>query len=507
MKQVEVVAAIIHDAECRIFATQRGYGDWKDYWEFPGGKIEPGESPEEALKREIWEELETRVVVERFMQTIEYDYPDFHLTMHCYWCRIERGSLTLKEHESAVWLKLDELDGLSWLPADKEILGALTTESLQKEQNKVCDVNKESQDQEKWQWQEPGTAWKGVGIYHITLTIPDRQPLLGNLDIPDNDPSKAKVVRTALGNALVNCLLSIPTCHPEVQVFHFCLMPDHLHAVLYVRHTMSKGIGSLVRGFWQAAKKLGRAWSATSFATSSSVTPNVIRGKSQEADEQGKSLRENTKQLENLAAGLRERMGDEAYYRLMPVFTEMPFIRPMWRRIQLQNTIRYIDMNPQRLATKRIKPGFFRVQREIVIGRRTYDGVGNTKLLMAEHFEVVHVRRKMVEKAKSGNDSPLRDYMNSCILKARKGMVMVSPFISPHEKQVMQVLLHEQLPFILLTNNGFSDYYKPADAIFDACASGHVLILSPWQFDANKRHINREECVALNQMAEEITSL
>ena len=571
MKQIEVVAAIIHNAECCIFATQRGYGDWKDYWEFPGGKKEPGESPEEALKREIWEELETRVVVERFMQTIEYDYPDFHLTMHCYWCRIERGILTLKEHKSALWLKPDELDGLGWLPADQEIvakisrkpdgstpryanrgqrwtkedvellwdlfcnkvtidelamifgrsriaisyqlrkternLGTLTLEALKKEHNKVFGVNRESRDQEKWQWQEPGTAWKGVGLYHITLTIPDRQPLLGNLDIPDDDPSKAKVVRTALGNALVNCLLSIPTCHPEVQVLHFCLMPDHLHAVLYVRHTMSKGIGSLVRGFWQAAKKLGRAWSATSFATSSSVTPNAIRGKSQEADEQGKSLRENTKQLENLAAGLRERMGDEAYYRLMPVFTEMPFIRPMWRRIQLQNTIRYIDMNPQRLATKRLKPGFFRVQREMVIGGRTYDGVGNTKLLMAEHFEVVHVRRKMVEKAKSGNDSPLRDYMNSCILKARKGMVMVSPFISPHEKQVMQVLLHEQLPFILLTNNGFSDYYKPADAIFDACASGHVLILSPWQFDANKRHINREECVALNQMAEEITSL
>lgn len=382
-------------------------------------------------------------------------------------------------------------------------LGALTTESLQKEHNKVCDVNKESQNQEKWQWQEPGTAWKGVGLYHITLTIPDRQPLLGNLDIPDNDPSKAIVVRTALGNALVNCLLSIPTHHPEVQVLHFCLMPDHLHAVLYVRHTMPKGIGSLVRGFWQAAKKLGRA----SFATSSSVPPNAIREKYQEADEQRKSLRENTKQLENLAAGLREQMGDEAYYRLMPVFTEMPFIRPMWRRIQLQNTIRYIDMNPQRLATKRIKPGFFRVQREIVIGRRTYDGVGNTKLLMAEHFEVVHVRRKMVEEAKNGNDSPLRDYMNSCILMARKGTVMVSPFISPYEKQVMQVLLHEQLPFILLTNNGFSDYYKPTDAVFDACASGHVLILSPWPFDAGKRHINREECVALNQMAEEITSI
>lgn len=105
-------------------------------------------------------------------------------------------------------------------------------------------------EQEKWQWQEPGTTWKGVGLYHITLTVTSRQPLLGSLIIPDNDPSKAIVKRTALGNALVDCLLSIASYHPEVQVLHFCLMPDHLHAVLYVRRTMPKGIRMVVRGFW-----------------------------------------------------------------------------------------------------------------------------------------------------------------------------------------------------------------------------------------------------------------
>lgn len=114
-------------------------------------------------------------------------------------------------------------------------------------------------EQEKWKWQEPGTAWKGVGLYHVTLTITDRRPLLGRLEFADNDPDKAKVRRTALGNAMVNCLLSIPRHHPEVQVLHFCLMPDHLHAVLYVRHTMPTGVKGVVRGFWQAAKKLGRA--------------------------------------------------------------------------------------------------------------------------------------------------------------------------------------------------------------------------------------------------------
>lgn len=169
--------------------------------------------------------------------------------------------------------------------------------------------------------------------------------------------------------------------------------------------------------------------------------------------------------------------------------------------------IHYVQMNPQRLATKRLMPGFFRVQHGITVGSRSYYGVGNAALLMAESFETVHVRRAMVKAANNGDKEPLRNYMNSCVISARKGSVMVSPFISPHEKMVMQVLLNEKQSFILLTDNGFRDYYKPTDAIFDACASGRVLILSPWQYDAGKRHISREDCKALNIMAEDITRL
>ncbi len=122
VKQIEVVAAIIHDEEGRIFTTQRGYGEMKDGWEFPGGKMEPGESPEEALKREIWEELETKIVVEKLVQTVEWDYPAFHLTMHCFWCHIESGNLKLKEHEAAKWLTKDQLDSIDWLPADRIVV-------------------------------------------------------------------------------------------------------------------------------------------------------------------------------------------------------------------------------------------------------------------------------------------------------------------------------------------------------------------------------------------------
>ena len=125
-KHIVVVAAIIV-RDGRIFATQRGYGDWKDWWEFPGGKIEPGESPEDALKREIREELATEIEVDELLTTVEYDYPKFHLTMHCYLCTIISGDLSLLEHEDARWLALDELDCVKWLPADKDVIEKLST--------------------------------------------------------------------------------------------------------------------------------------------------------------------------------------------------------------------------------------------------------------------------------------------------------------------------------------------------------------------------------------------
>ena len=117
MKTIRVVAAVIRKGN-RIFATQRGYGEFKDGWEFPGGKIEPGETPQEALVREIREELETEIRVGDLIDTIEYDYPAFHLSMDCFWCEIVEGSLELKEHEAAKWLDRESLYTVDWLPAD-----------------------------------------------------------------------------------------------------------------------------------------------------------------------------------------------------------------------------------------------------------------------------------------------------------------------------------------------------------------------------------------------------
>ena len=340
---------------------------------------------------------------------------------------------------------------------------------------------------EKWQWQKPGTAWRGVGVYHVTLTVPSREPLFGALVIPENNPSNARIERTALGNAVVDELYVMCRHYPAIRILQFCLMPDHLHAVIHVTRVMETSIRSVIRGYWQGVKKLGRAY-----------TLSVAHELNSEATNEGAKNAEATNE-----GGKNARTTNEGAYAF-PVFTERPFIRPLSRRGQLHTMIRYVQMNPQRLATKRLMPGYFRVQKDIEIGGRKYDGVGNVALLMAEHYEPVHVRSTMVKAAEQGNSESLRSYMNGCVLAARNGTVMVSPFISPQEKQVMQVLLQEQHPFVLLTDNGFRDYYKPADFLFDACAAGRLLILSPWPYDDGKRHISRSECVALNAMAEEI---
>ncbi len=124
MKQIKVVAGILRRGN-QVYATQRGYGPQKDGWEFPGGKLEPGESPREALRRELREELAVEIRVEDYLTTLEYDYPDFHLSMDCYFASVTEGSLTLLEHEAARWLAPEQLDSLNWLPADRELLPLL----------------------------------------------------------------------------------------------------------------------------------------------------------------------------------------------------------------------------------------------------------------------------------------------------------------------------------------------------------------------------------------------
>jgi len=126
MKHIEVVAGVIRRGDM-IFATQRGYGDFKDWWEFPGGKMEAGETPQEALRRELLEELDAEVTVGELIKTVEWDYPQFHLTLHCYWCTLNSEALHLNEHESARWLTAETIHSVKWLPADEGILDIIVS--------------------------------------------------------------------------------------------------------------------------------------------------------------------------------------------------------------------------------------------------------------------------------------------------------------------------------------------------------------------------------------------
>ena len=262
--------------------------------------------------------------------------------------------------------------------------------------------------EDQWQWQEPGTAWRGVGIYHITLTVPSRQPLLGALVIPDNDPSRARVVRTALGNAVVDELYVMCRHYPAIRIFQFCLMPDHLHAVIQVTRVMDTSIRSVIRGYWQGVKKLGRAHTlAVSPEFNSGTMSQGMPTMSQGMPTTYQGMPTTYQGLPTPPQGKATAEGSNSW--VFPIFTERPFIRPLSRRGQLQTMMHYVRMNPQRLATKRLMPGFFRVQKSIGIAGHSFDGVGNVALLHAEHYDVVHVRSVWVKAAERGDSQTLRD--------------------------------------------------------------------------------------------------
>ena len=310
-----------------------------------------------------------------------------------------------------------------------------------------------------WQWQEKGNSWRGVGIYHVTASAMIRHPqkaAFGELkwQVVDGQIDGAYVEWSPLGQSLWDCIQQIPVRHPQVQIVAARIMPDHLHMVLYVTEQTDLSIREIIRGWVQGCRKSAKA------------------------------------------CGLQEE-----------VFSDRPFIRVMSCRGQLQTMAEYVKRNPERMAIRLAYPEYFYIQRNIAIAGQQYAAVGNLTLLYEPELVAVHVHKEWVLDAKRGDNQRLRDYKNDCILRARQGTVLVSPFISPDEAAVRDVALREGLPVIYILDNGMPDSvkYKPPGSLIEAIAAGRLLLLSPWPHHVpNKGRCTRAECTAMNAMAETI---
>lgn len=335
--------------------------------------------------------------------------------------------------------------------------------------------------------------YHGRGIYLITVCTENRQPLLGTLR--GQTPEEAFVEPTLLGKEVLSCWDNIPAiqrqlaekkskktgreCHREIKLLARQLMPDHLHGIIFVEKEMDIALGDVIRGFMVGCT---RAYNALLASNEPSVQPSAY--------------------------------SPSPSYPMQPLFEKGYHDRRLTREGQLKNMIDYVHDNPRRLMLRRQHSGCFAVQHDVLFQGRKFSAVGNLKWLDYP-LQAVHVRRKFT-------DDERKEYMNTCILSARKGVVLISAFISEYEKHVRDEALNEGLPVIQLCHEQFSNLYKPSGNLFNACTTGYLLLLHEEGVSATTptnqhaapslcnpyweslRKITREQCKALNALAEKL---
>lgn len=306
-------------------------------------------------------------------------------------------------------------------------------------------------------------------IYHITLVVSGRVPVLGRIEgisrdgrlVPDAQVKDARLQYSPLGMDVADCIRAIPDHGRllgwDLQILQQRVMDTHLHFVLYVRQPMEDGsLGDVVRGFKTGCNK---------------------------------ALRRRIEQGAPLPSCLKEQRS---------LFEEGYDATVLVKKGQLRAMIDYVSRNPWRKWLRRYRPQWLCPQRGILIAGRSYDAIGNVHLLGLRRQQV-HVRSRW-------DDATRRDYMNGCIVQARRGWALVSPFISPHEQAVEEVALREGHSVIALRDNGFTDYTHCADSMYEYCLRGQLLLLVPseWPHVERKDRITRAECETLNALAQEI---
>lgn len=290
----------------------------------------------------------------------------------------------------------------------------------------------------RWDYRQPA-------IYLLTFTTTDRRPLLGTLV---GEAEKARVEPSEIGWRVTNLFSNLPAYYPQLQVLSRIVMPDHFHAIVRVTAPLEHPLGYCMRGFKWACNK---EWKALS---------------------------------------------PEAYY---PLFTPDFYPSRLKGPGQLQIMFDYLRDNPRRLAIKRQHPGYFRLQRNVMLEGTTCDMVGNQCLLLAQCMIAVHVRR-------AWNAEQTRAFMNECILAARKGAVLISPFISEAERAVRDEALKEHLSIIVIHDKPLPELYKPEPMYFDACREGRILIISPVKGHFLNKDLTYAQCKEMNALSEAIAS-
>ena len=282
-------------------------------------------------------------------------------------------------------------------------------------------------------------------IYMITLAIKGRRPLLGTVQGPDSDHPQPWFSPSPLGERITQCWHEIPRFYPQVRHLALQLMPDHLHAIIHVTDRLPRHLGHVINGFKVGCNRVARELS------------------------------------------------------LSPLWEEGYNDRILQGKGQLNTMFRYLQDNPRRLWTKRNNPDFFKTQQDITIGDQNVAVMGNRFLLDSPNKVLVKCSRKMTEQE-------IEHTTTRFLMMAQRGAVLVSPRISPGERAVMDMVQAAGFPFIQLLENGFSPMWKPGGEMFDACASGQVLLVAPWPYHCDRHTITRDQCNRLNDLAALICS-
>ena len=347
--------------------------------------------------------------------------------------------------------------------------------------------------------------YHGRGIYLITLCTEGRKPLLGTLVGSSLD--EAAIAPTALGHEVLRCWEQIPEiqrqlaaekaaktgqpCERDISLLDYQLMPDHFHGIIFVRKDMDIALGDIIRGFMVGCTKAFNGRDPREYALHPTTTP------SQPASLQPASSPSSPASSQP-ASQPPSPVGCRAYSRgtspLRPLWEKGYHDRLLLHEGQLQNMIDYVRDNPRRLMLRRQHRKLFIVQRHVRYARWAFSAIGQVQLLDAP-LVAVHVRRYFTAEQR-------RDYMNGCILAARRGAILISPFISEHEKRVRDEAFREGLFCIQLCSEPFSDYHKPPGELIEHCSSGHLLLLTLAAGNAQERRITRDECTSLNAIAE-----